>query len=58
MLFGLKNTGVTYQRMMNKVFKSQIGRMLEVYMDDMNVKTKTDVDHAIDLHLPRKRSRN
>lgn len=35
--------------MINKVFKSQIGRMLEVYMDDMIVKTKTDVDHIADL---------
>lgn len=41
--------GVTYQIMMNKVFKSQIGRMLDVYMDDMIVKTKSDVDYVVDL---------
>ena len=37
--FGLKNAGVTYQRMMNKVFHNDIGDMLEVYMDDMIVKS-------------------
>lgn len=35
--------------MMNKVFKGQTGRMLEVYMDNMIVKSKTDIDHAADL---------
>lgn len=43
MPFNLKNAGATYQRMMKKVFKSQIDRMLEVYMNDMNVKSKTNV---------------
>src|ERR1044072_2509619 len=44
--FGLKNAGATYQRMMNKVFKGEIGDMLEVYMDDMIVKSHTKEDHA------------
>ncbi|XP_072066740.1 uncharacterized protein [Arachis hypogaea] len=35
MLFGLKNSGATYQRLMNKVFNTQIGQILEVYVDDM-----------------------
>ncbi|MCI66685.1 polyprotein, partial [Trifolium medium] len=39
MPFGLKNAGATYQRMMNKVFQGEIGDMLEVYMDDMIVKS-------------------
>lgn len=47
--FGLKNAGATYQRMMNKVFNAQIGRMLEVYMDDVIVKTNEDNDHVSDL---------
>lgn len=35
MPFSLKNVGETYQRMMNKVFKEEIGETLEVYMDNM-----------------------
>jgi len=38
MPFGLKNAGVTYQRLMDKVFKSHLGQNLEVYVDDMVVK--------------------
>lgn len=37
MLFGLKNAGATYQRLVTKVFKPQIGRNMEVYVDDMLV---------------------
>ena len=37
--FGLKNIGATYQMMMNKVFKDQIGRNLEVYVNDMMIKS-------------------
>ena len=39
MPFGLKNVGATYQRMMNKVFCNEIDDVLEVYMDDMIVKS-------------------
>ncbi|GAU37149.1 hypothetical protein TSUD_293060 [Trifolium subterraneum] len=49
MSFGLKNAGVTYQRMMNKVFHNEIGDMLEVYMDDMIVKSEEEIDHTIHL---------
>jgi reverse transcriptase-like protein len=49
MPFGLKNAGATYQRMVNKVFNSQIGRNIEVYVDDMITKSKQDKDHAADL---------
>ena len=44
MPFGLKNVGATYQRMMNKVFRGEIGDMLEVYMDDMIVKSQAETD--------------
>ena len=39
MPFGLKNTGATYQRLMNKMFTDQIGRNVQVYVDDMLVKS-------------------
>lgn len=41
----LKNTSVTYQRMMNKVFYEEIGA-LKVYMDDMIVKYNQEKFHA------------
>ncbi|XP_074314959.1 uncharacterized protein LOC141651136 [Silene latifolia] len=40
MPFGLKNAGSTYQRLVNKMFKQQIGKTMEVYIDDMVVKSK------------------
>ena len=49
MPFELKNVGPTYQRMVNKVFNAQIGRNLEVYVDDMITKSKEAKDHAKDL---------
>ncbi|GAU29247.1 hypothetical protein TSUD_391950 [Trifolium subterraneum] len=44
-------SGATYQRMMNKVFHNEIGDMLEVYMDDMIVKSEEEIDHT--AHLKR-----
>jgi hypothetical protein len=49
MPFGLKNAGATYQRMMNNVFRNEIGNMLEVYMDDMIVKSEEENDHTMHL---------
>ena len=49
MSFGLKNTGATYQRLVNMMFKQQIGKTMEVYVDDMLVKSKTAVDHIAHL---------
>ena len=46
MLFGLKNVGATYQRLMTKIFKPLIGRMVEVYIDDIVVKSRTRSEHA------------
>ncbi|GAU34822.1 hypothetical protein TSUD_394480 [Trifolium subterraneum] len=42
-------SGATYQRMMNKVFHNEIGDMLEVYMDDMIVKSEEEIDHTVHL---------
>jgi hypothetical protein len=35
MPFGLKNASATYQRLVNKMFEKQIGRNVEVYVEDM-----------------------
>ena len=39
MPFDLKNVGATYQRLVNHMFRLQIGQNVEVYMDDMLVKS-------------------
>lgn len=49
MPFGLKNAGATYQRLVNKMFKDQIGRNVEVYVDDMLVKILQDEQHLSNL---------
>ena len=49
MPFGLKNAGATYQRLVNKMFRKQIGRNMEVYVDDMLVKSKEELTHLDDL---------
>jgi len=49
MPFGLKNTGATYQRLMDRVFKQQIGQNIEVYVDDMVVKSQSIPQNMADL---------
>ena len=49
MSFGLKNVGATYQRLMNKMFTHQLGRNIQVYVDDMLVKSVRENDHLCDL---------
>ena len=49
MSFGLKNAGSTYQRMMTKMFEAQMGKNIEVYIDDMVVKSKMVSEHVRDL---------
>ena len=49
MPFSLKNASATYQRLMNKMFVWQIGRNVQVYVDDMLVKSRREEDHLEDL---------
>ena len=49
MLFGLKNAGFTYQWMMTRMFESQFGKNIEVYINDMVVKSKVEIKHLSDL---------
>ena len=49
MPFRLKNVGAAYQRLMNKMFSKQIGQNIEVYVDDMLVKSKEEPAHLDDL---------
>ena len=49
MPFDLKNAGSTYQRLVNHMFRPQIGRNVEVYVDDMLVKSLDEGSHLDDL---------
>ena len=49
MPFGLKNAGSTYQRMITRMFKSLLGKNIEIYIDDMVVKSKMVSEHLGDL---------
>lgn len=46
MPFELKNVGATYQRLVNKLFEPLIGQTMEVYMDDMIMKSMLDTKHG------------
>ena len=49
MPFGLKNAGSTYQRMITRMFEPQLGKSIEVYIDDMVIKSKVMSEHVGDL---------
>ncbi|GJY63652.1 reverse transcriptase domain-containing protein [Tanacetum coccineum] len=49
MPFGLKNAGSTYQRLVDKAFQRQIGRNLEVYVDDLVIKSRTEEEIIRDI---------
>ena len=49
MAFGLKNAGATYQRAMNYIFYEVIGKIVEIYIDDVMVKSKGHQEHLVDL---------
>lgn len=46
MPFGLKNAGATEQRLVNKIFKDQIIKSIEVYMDGMIIESIQATDHT------------
>jgi hypothetical protein len=49
MSFGLKNTGATYQRVIQMCFVDQLHRNIKAYMDDMVIKTRNPDDLIADL---------
>ncbi|GJR36890.1 reverse transcriptase domain-containing protein [Tanacetum coccineum] len=49
MPFGLRNAGATYQRLVDKAFHKQIGRNLEVYVDDLVIKSLTEDEIVRDM---------
>ncbi|KAL0439579.1 UNVERIFIED_CONTAM: Retrovirus-related Pol polyprotein from transposon opus [Sesamum latifolium] len=49
MPFGLKNAGATYQRLVDRMLKEELGRNMEVYIDDMLVKSRQIDRHLVDL---------
>jgi hypothetical protein len=51
MTFGLKNADATYQRAMNLIFHDLLGIILEIYIDDVIVKSDSMDSHLADLHL-------
>jgi hypothetical protein len=57
MTFGLKNARATYQRAMNLIFHDLVGIIVEVYIDDIVVKSAGLESHLDDLHLAFERMR-
>jgi hypothetical protein len=49
MTFGLKNASATYQRAMNYIFHELIGKIVEIYIDDVVVMSKGYKEHLADL---------
>jgi hypothetical protein len=57
MTFGLKNAGATYQRAMNYMFHDLIGKLVEIYIDDVVVKSASAEGHLGDLQRVLERTR-
>jgi hypothetical protein len=55
--FWFKNADATYQRAMNLIFHDLLGIILEVYIDDVVVKSDSMDDHPADLRLALERMR-
>src|SRR3954466_9166025 len=57
MTFGLKNAGATYQRAMNYIFHDLIGKLVEIYIDDVVLKSASVQGHLDDLQRVLDRTR-
>jgi hypothetical protein len=57
MTFGLKNAGTTYQRAMNYIFHDLIGKLVEIYIDDIVVKSTPVKGHLGDIRQVLERTR-
>jgi hypothetical protein len=57
MTFGIKNIGATYQRAMNLIFHDLLGIVLEIYIDDVIVKSDSMDNHLANLRLALERMR-
>jgi hypothetical protein len=57
MTFGLKNAGATYQRAMNYMFHDLISKLVEIYIDDVVVKSTSAEGHLGDLWRVLERTR-
>ena len=57
MTFGLKNAGATYQHAMNYIFHDLIGKLVEIYIDDVVVKSTSAGGHLEDLRKVLERTR-
>ncbi|GJZ62730.1 reverse transcriptase domain-containing protein [Tanacetum coccineum] len=49
MPFGLKNAGAMYQRLVDKAFNSQVGQNIEVYVDNLVIKSNTEAEMLRDI---------
>ena len=49
MQFGLRNAGATYRRLVTIMFRDQLGKSMEAYIDDMVVKSREPETHLDDL---------
>jgi hypothetical protein len=57
MTFGLKNAGATYKRAMNYIFHDLIGKLVEIYIDDIMPKSVSVEGHLEDLRQVLERTR-
>ncbi|KAF0899391.1 hypothetical protein E2562_019511 [Oryza meyeriana var. granulata] len=49
MLFGQKNSGAIFARLVYKVLEAQIGRNIEAYVDNIVIKSRKAIDHVAEL---------